>query len=225
MEKKKNNTLVLTNDKEIRVMTDPYRLKIYHIFINAKPHALTVKDVADRMGEPHGKVYYHIKKMLDIDALELVREEKINGITAKYYTLAFDSIDFKYDEMDSVKRNDILNNHIASMLSQTMDEWKTSAMNALLATEDNIAKFRALGHHEEQLPDNFDQTFSSGNLVFKNQEEYRSFRKEILNLLDRYEPKESQDYPFQKEFHFSLFTNTQQMSAFLKHIEKEDSSS
>ncbi len=222
---KKENKLILTSDKEIRVMTDPYRMRIYHIFKSAAPTSLTVKDVADQMDEPHGKVYYHIKKMLDLQALKLVREEKIKGITAKYYTLAFDTIDFRFLDLDKKKRADLLNNNIASMLSQTMDMWKSDIMKSLLTTEENIEKVRALGHDEKQSLNLFDHTFSYGNLVFKNREEYQGFLKEIIELLDRYEGQEPGDYPCEKEYHLSLFTNTEQMSNYINYLKATDSKS
>lgn len=222
---KKERSLILTTDEEIRVMTDPYRLRIYHIFNNASPTPLTVKDVATRMDEPHGKVYYHIKKMLDIEALKLVREETIKGITAKYYSLAFESIDFRYLDLDLNERKDILATHIASMVSQTMDIWKSDAMEALLKTEENLAKVRALGHDEKKSLNQFDHTFSSGNLVFKDREEYLAFRQEITELLARYERQESKDYPFEKEYQLSLFTNTQQMATYMKRLEATEPSS
>ena len=80
-----NKWLILTNDEEVKIAWDPYRLRIMSIFrISDEP--LTVKQVADKMGEVPAKVHYHVQKLLKIDMLELVKTKIIRGIVAKYYT-------------------------------------------------------------------------------------------------------------------------------------------
>lgn len=42
-------------------------------------------DLADELGEPIGKVAYHVRILLDLGAIELVREERRRGAIEHYY--------------------------------------------------------------------------------------------------------------------------------------------
>ncbi len=53
----------ISSDEEIKIFSDPYRMKIINAYIKAGK-ALTVKGVADLMGEVPAKVHYHVKKII-----------------------------------------------------------------------------------------------------------------------------------------------------------------
>ncbi|WP_223068862.1 winged helix-turn-helix domain-containing protein [Paenibacillus caui] len=76
--------LELKTPAEIKIYSDPYRLKIFHGF-NKFGRPATVKEVADSLGEVPAKVYYHVKKLESIKLLQVVETREINGIVAKYY--------------------------------------------------------------------------------------------------------------------------------------------
>jgi len=78
MEKEK----VLTSLEEIKVFTDPFRMKILFEF-DEEP--LTVKQLADRLGEVSSKVHYHVKELERIGVLEIVYKKEKSGIIEKYY--------------------------------------------------------------------------------------------------------------------------------------------
>jgi DNA-binding transcriptional ArsR family regulator len=80
MEKVKSlNTL-----EEIKAFSDPYRIQILNSFYKfGEP--VTVKQIADCMGEVPAKVHYHVKKMESAGILRLTHTREINGIIAKYY--------------------------------------------------------------------------------------------------------------------------------------------
>ena len=81
-----DKTRVITTDEELKIFSDPYRMKIIRTYMsNGVP--LTVKQCADYMGEVPAKVHYHVKKLISINVLELDHVEVINGINAKYYYL------------------------------------------------------------------------------------------------------------------------------------------
>lgn len=84
-------TIYLKTDKEVRIGFDPYRMRILETyFIRKTP--MTAKQVADILSEHHSKINYHIKKLYDIDLLEIAYSKNIKGITAKYYKLKYDNI-------------------------------------------------------------------------------------------------------------------------------------
>lgn len=78
MEKEK----VLTSLEEIKVFTDPFRMKILFA-LDEEP--LTVKQLADRLGEVPSKVHYHVKELERIGVLEIVDKKEKAGIVEKYY--------------------------------------------------------------------------------------------------------------------------------------------
>ena len=70
--------------EEIRAISDPYRYKILNCFYKIG-EPITVKQLADELGEVPAKVHYHVKKMEKAGLLTLVHTKEINGIIAKYY--------------------------------------------------------------------------------------------------------------------------------------------
>lgn len=80
--------------EEVRAYSDPYRLRILNEFYRYGEPA-TSKDIADIMGEVPSKVYYHVKKMEKYGILVMTHTKEINGIIAKYYEPAAESIYIK----------------------------------------------------------------------------------------------------------------------------------
>lgn len=74
--------LVLRELEQIKAIAHSYRLEIIESFEEAPA---TAKQVADKMGEPHAKVNYHIKTLLKVGILELIEEKVKLGIVEKYY--------------------------------------------------------------------------------------------------------------------------------------------
>ncbi|WZL71815.1 helix-turn-helix domain-containing protein [Clostridiaceae bacterium 35-E11] len=75
--------LVLRDLEQIKAIAHPYRLEILKCFEEEQP--ATTKQVADKIGEPHAKVNYHIKTLQKVNILELVDERVKSGIIEKYY--------------------------------------------------------------------------------------------------------------------------------------------
>lgn len=74
--------LVLRDLEQIKAISHPYRIEILESFEDA---SATAKQIADKMGEPHAKVNYHIKTLLKVGILELIEEKVKLGIVEKYY--------------------------------------------------------------------------------------------------------------------------------------------
>ncbi|ANS73165.1 hypothetical protein AWM70_00015 [Paenibacillus yonginensis] len=92
-------SLELKTPEEIKVYSDPYRLKILHTF-NRLGRPSTAKEVADAMGEVPSKVYYHVKKMESVGLLNVVETREINGIIAKYYEAFQGEIRLKHKDIE-----------------------------------------------------------------------------------------------------------------------------
>lgn len=92
--------LVLQSDEEVKLVFDPYRKKILGTFIRSK-EPLTVKQVADKLGDQPAKVHYHVQKFIKAGVLELAKTENINGIIAKYYHSPYNAIMFESNTLSN----------------------------------------------------------------------------------------------------------------------------
>lgn len=84
-----NEVLVVNNLEQIKALSSPYRIKIIETFDN-KP--ASAKDISVRMGEPHGRVNYHIKTLAKVGILKLVDVSVKQGVVEKYYMPVAESI-------------------------------------------------------------------------------------------------------------------------------------
>lgn len=58
---------------------------------------MTVKEIADELGEVPAKVYYHVKKLEAIQVLYVEHTRLVNGIVAKYYDFTTDTFSLSPD--------------------------------------------------------------------------------------------------------------------------------
>jgi predicted transcriptional regulator len=84
-----NEVLVVNSLEQIKALSSPYRIKIIETFDN-KP--ASAKDISSRMGEPHGRVNYHIKTLAKVGILKLVDVSVKQGVVEKYYMPVAESI-------------------------------------------------------------------------------------------------------------------------------------
>ena len=92
--------LIITTDEEVKMIFDPLRKKIILVYLKEKK-SFTAKQVATKINVAPAKVNYHIKKLVDYGALVLDKTESINGIIAKYYKSAYETIMFKGGELSN----------------------------------------------------------------------------------------------------------------------------
>lgn len=119
---------VISSEEELKIFSDPYRMKIIRVFQRSKT-PLTVKGVADIMGEVPAKVHYHVKKLLKINILELDHTEEINGIIAKYYTLQHKSFTISLKDTDDDQMYQQLT-QVHALVSRLIDEFKEEFMKS-----------------------------------------------------------------------------------------------
>jgi len=74
--------MVLEAPEQIKAFTDPLRVRVLRILAD---HAATNQQVADTLGEPHAKVLYHVRFLLDAGLIQLVDTQVKGGNVEKYY--------------------------------------------------------------------------------------------------------------------------------------------
>lgn len=159
--------------EEFKIFADPYRMKIIDVYHeHNKP--MTVKMVADVLGEVPAKVHYHVKKLLSIEILVLDHIEIINGINAKYYILK-----------DQAFRLDLENNSSPEMKSFTID----SAVSVLFKRIDTFKQdILARAENAKQNPiQNIDDGFISYRKVHLTEEDAKTLRRMIVDYLDQHD--------------------------------------
>ncbi len=76
-------THIFNNPEPIRAISSPIAWKILELI---KEEPMYPLQIAKRLGIHEQKIYYHIKRLIDAKAIKVVKEEKIKGSTAKYYS-------------------------------------------------------------------------------------------------------------------------------------------
>lgn len=66
----------------MKILSDPRRSRILHL---AADKPVTVKMLAEQMGEDPLRLYYHVKKMLKAELLELKETRQQGNLTEHYY--------------------------------------------------------------------------------------------------------------------------------------------
>jgi DNA-binding transcriptional ArsR family regulator len=73
---------ILNKPEELKAFTDPLRIRVLSILAK---RAATNQQIADALGEPHAKVLYHIRFLLDVGLIQLVDQQIKGGNVEKYY--------------------------------------------------------------------------------------------------------------------------------------------
>lgn len=167
------NMRELTTDEEIKIFSDPYRMRILTTYKEAGK-ALTVKGVADLMGEVPAKIHYHVKKLLSIHILELDHMEIINGIQAKYYRLTTDNFRINYSE-----------NNPSS--DQIIDKGTAVIINILDDFKKEVYEIAERVRNNPKPSENKNGGIFSKDRIYLSQEDFEDFGKEYMELFKKYE--------------------------------------
>lgn len=191
----------LTERDQIKAYMDPYRLDILQTFYKQnKP--LTVKLVADALGETPAKVHYHVKKLEKNGILVLVFTKEINGILAKYYEPTAENFVMRNrDKKLGSQMNMYLRNNIEVVLDKEFNETKNLFIKSLRECpegerfEGHFASERVYLTQEEVKEINeFLHRFSRVDETLKedkNRKEYQ-FLYTILEILDGIDDQEDE---------------------------------
>jgi len=199
--------LILKSREEIKIMTDPYRMEIINIMKNHSS-PMTVKEIAEKMGEPHGKVYYHIKKFEKIQAVVIHHTKNIKGITAKYYAINFKELVIAPSYGDSELSADFAMNQTLNMVSSYYDSSKKDFLSFYkkLLVEANR---KDLSPEEEAALKKKDDPYKTATLqnsvLYFTAEEFKSFNEDLKTLIDKYDNDDTTK-PYKKELFISLYS-------------------
>ncbi len=116
-----NNYIVLSTDKELKILMSPIRQKIIKI-MSREGKPVTSKYIADKLNISPSSSQHHIKQLQQIGIIEFDHNEVINGITARYLKLTEKTVSIGQDRNDDLaSERDVL---ARSILSKTYDGYK-----------------------------------------------------------------------------------------------------
>lgn len=167
MDKRESKTL--NTVEEIKIYSDPYRLRILKTFLDFGRPA-TVKEVADRMGEVPAKVYYHVKKLESIGLVSINHTEVINGIVAKYYDSYSGQIEIKAAEIEPEMRSVYWSN-VRRLIAEQFDQTKETFLSRVNGDGDTGRFMQNILHMK---PDEAEELFRQVQKLFEPYERKRS---------------------------------------------------
>ncbi|MEN3356191.1 MAG: hypothetical protein V7637_173 [Mycobacteriales bacterium] len=74
--------IIVTSPAELRAMSDPLRGTILELLLE---RAATVTELADALGRPKSTVAHHVKVLLDVGMLRVVRTRRVRAIDERFY--------------------------------------------------------------------------------------------------------------------------------------------
>jgi DNA-binding transcriptional ArsR family regulator len=74
--------IVVTSAAELRAMADPLRSTILDLLLE---RAATVTELADALGRPKSTVAHHVRVLLDVGMLQVVRTRRVRAIEERFY--------------------------------------------------------------------------------------------------------------------------------------------
>ena len=75
----------------MKALADPLRIKIMRVLgkhAHDEPRVMTVKQLAEELGEPTTKLYRHMKQLLAVDLIQVAEVRLVGGIVEQHYRVA-----------------------------------------------------------------------------------------------------------------------------------------
>ena len=94
---------VIDDPKTIKVLSDPLRIRILRVLgegAHTRPRVWTVKQLAEAIGVPPGKLYWHMKQLLAVDMIQVAEVAVVGGIIEQRYRVAQVGFRVEVDGLD-----------------------------------------------------------------------------------------------------------------------------
>lgn len=114
--------LVVETPEQIKAFTDPLRLRVLRILCE---RAATNQQVADALDEPHAKVLYHIRFLLDAELIKLIDTQIKGGNVEKYYRSVARTFDIRPAAEIDVERD-------VALATATLDTLRHELISSLI---------------------------------------------------------------------------------------------
>jgi len=75
-------TIEIDDARRMKALGDPLRMRITELVLE---RAMSVTDLAERLGRPKGTVGYHVDVLMDAGLLQVVRTRKVRAVEERFY--------------------------------------------------------------------------------------------------------------------------------------------
>ena len=161
-------TLVLQTIDQIKAISHPYRMDILKSF-SGMEEPMSVKMLADEMGETPSKIHYHLKELVKNDILELVKTREINGILEKFYYPVAENITIEKNLLSSKEHTDGAYNIFFDLLDSAKKN--LNQIKKKEGSDDKVA--------------NSVRGYSTR--IYLTEEQIEEFNNDLLKLIRKYE--------------------------------------
>jgi DNA-binding transcriptional ArsR family regulator len=135
-----DDAFVIDDLETLKVIADPLRKRIMELL--EAPG--TVKMVAQRLGMPPSKLYYHVNLLEDHGLLRVTDMRLVSGIVEKHYQVAARTINVKSGLLSPSVGDDGLNMMLSEMLEETANDIRAAAREGVIDFETDAPKQRKL---------------------------------------------------------------------------------
>ena len=118
-------TRVVEDAEMMKALADPLRLKIMRVLgknATIAPRIMTVKQLAEELGEPTTKLYRHIKALLAVGLIQVAELRLVGGIVEQHYRAAQGSIRLEVGSSAEV-REKLLTEDTFGVLGAAVDDF------------------------------------------------------------------------------------------------------
>lgn len=91
------DTVSATGPARMKALADPLRMRVCDLVLE---RAMTVSELAERVGRPRGTVAYHVDLLVDTGLLKVVRTRRVRAVDERYYGRVARTILFEHDGDD-----------------------------------------------------------------------------------------------------------------------------
>lgn len=117
----------------MKALSDPLRLKIMGVLgkhAHFDPRIMTVKQIAEELGEPATKLYRHIKHLLAVELIQVAELRLVGGIVEQRYRVAQKSLSINPKHAD-FRRETLMSEEMFGVVGAIIDEFFLNYEQAL----------------------------------------------------------------------------------------------
>lgn len=132
----------------MKALADPLRQKIMRTLgrnAHEQPRVMTVKQIAEELGEPTTKLYRHMKQLLAVDLIQVAELRLVGGIVEQHYRVAQKGWGVN-PEQQAADRGSLLSEELLGMVGAGIDEYFTRYEAALKSGLTHVRSQDSLDH-------------------------------------------------------------------------------
>ena len=109
----------------MKALSDPLRIRIMGVLsknVHVEPRIMTVKRIAEELGEPATKLYRHIKQLLAVELIQVAELRLVGGIVEQRYRVAQKSLNLA-PEREDFRREALMSEEMYGVVNVIIDEF------------------------------------------------------------------------------------------------------